>query len=246
MKCVEKSLHVTQTVEPLQAKDAVPPAGTDAPQHAFDGVQPQGVMLQRTMGAGLEGNDLDEAGLCKYNDLHVVPGNSFIHQWRSEYLSDTFCFDFPRGTGGPEFDDKGVCEFQRHLSFLCRVERQLRASWIVVPAVRNLHFRRKLLEAASISFRSDEKALADPDAHGKELRAAAVALYQHLQSGSYKAHEGKMRPISGDLAKLSYVPTLTRIARQLLANMRCVSSQQAGVQEVRTKIGKALFGARVV
>jgi|NorSeaMetagenome_1021524.scaffolds.fasta_scaffold17796_2 hypothetical protein len=254
MSVVEKSLQAKQTVEPLQAKNAVPPAGLDAPQHVFDGVQPQAVVLQRTMGAGLEGNDLDEAALCRYNELHVVTGNSFINQWRPQYLSETFCFDFPRGTGGPEFDVNARLRVQEapfvSLSDYTqglprRVERQLRASWIVVPAVRNLYFRRSLLEAASISYRTDEKALADPDAHGKELCAAAVELYEHLQSGSYKTHDGKMRPISGDLTKLSYVPTLSAKARQLLASMRCVSSQQGGVQEVRTKIGNALFGARV-
>ena len=105
-------------VQNLQSKNVVPPAGLDAPQHVFDGVQPQAVVLQRTMGAGLEGNDLDEAALCRYNELHVVTGNSFINQWRPQYLSETFCFDFPRGTGGLSSMRMSDCEFQKHHSFL--------------------------------------------------------------------------------------------------------------------------------
>ena len=85
----------------------------------------------------------------------------------------------------------------------------------------------------------------DPDAHGKELTAAAVELYNKLQTGTYTTHDGKERPISGDLAKLSCVSGSSTKARHLLAGMRSVSSQLAGVQEVRTKIGNALFGARV-
>ena len=42
------------------------------------------------------------------------------------------------------------------------------------------------------------------------------------------------------------VECMSQTACDLLANMRYVSSQQGGVQEVRTKIGGALFGARVV
>ena len=78
-----------------------------------------------------------------------------------------------------------------------RIERQIRASWILVPALRNLYFRRTLLESASIAYSSNSKALEDTDAHGKELCAAAAELYEHLQKWSYERHDGKLRPIAG-------------------------------------------------
>ena len=48
------------------------------------------------------------------------------------------------------------------------------------------------------------------------------------------------------MAKLRYAENLSEKARLLERNMRQVSSQLGGVQEVRTKIGNALLGARVV
>ena len=96
-------MRTKQSTTPLQTKNAVPPAGVETPQSVFEGVQPQAVVLQRTMGAGLEGTEQAEAALCNYSELHVSTGNNFLEQWTPQYLSDTFCFDFPRGTVEPEF-----------------------------------------------------------------------------------------------------------------------------------------------
>lgn len=90
-----------------------------------------------------------------------------------------------------------------------RIERQIRASWIRVPALRNLFFRRTLLESANIAYRSNVTALEDSDAHGKELVAATQDIYCHLQSGAYLNWRNKERPIAGDLSKVSCVTTLS-------------------------------------
>ena len=62
-----------------------------------------------------------------------------------------------------------------------RIERQIRASWIVAPALRNLFFRRTPLESASIAYHSNQSALGDIDAHGKEFVAVAQEIYGQLQ-----------------------------------------------------------------
>ena len=82
--------------------------------------------------------------------------------------------------------------------------------------------------------------------HAKELCAAATELYQQLQSGHFRTSGGRRRAIAGDIAKLRYCENLSEKAKLLERNIRYVSSHLGGVQEVRTKIGNALFGARVL
>ena len=45
MTVVKEGMTVKQTTTPLQANNAVPPAGIEPPEHVFDGVQPQAVVL---------------------------------------------------------------------------------------------------------------------------------------------------------------------------------------------------------
>lgn len=66
-----------------------------------------------------------------------------------------------------------------------RIERQILASWIVLPALRNLFFRRALLDSTIIAYRSNHTAFGETDAHGKELVAAAQEIYGQLQKGTY-------------------------------------------------------------
>ena len=105
MKVVEAGMRAKKTATPLQAKTAVPPAGIDAPEHVFGGAQPQAGMLQlqRTLGTAVEANGAMVAALERQCEVHVSTGNQFVEQWKPQYLSDTFCFDFPRGASGPEF-----------------------------------------------------------------------------------------------------------------------------------------------
>ena len=73
----------------------------------------------------------------------------------------------------------------------------------------------------------------------KEQVAAAQELYGHMQNGTCFKWEEKERRIAGDQFKVSCVASLSAKAKILLANTRYVSTQQGGVQEVRTKIGNA-------
>ena len=50
MKIIKAGVTAKQSATPLQSKNAVPPAGVTAIEEVFDGVQPQGVVLQRTLG----------------------------------------------------------------------------------------------------------------------------------------------------------------------------------------------------
>ena len=76
--------------------------------------------------------------------------------------------------------------------------------------------------------------------------AAAAELYSVLQSGSYSLGNGKKRAVAGDISKLKFAHNLSPEAKLLQRNLSHVSSQVNGTQEVRTKIGDALLGARIV
>ena len=76
-----------------------------------------------------------------------------------------------RVTGAPEAN---IATCTRNLRG--QVQRQIRTSGILVPALRNLFFRRTLYESANIAYRSNMTLLEDSDAHGKELVAAAQQI----------------------------------------------------------------------
>ena len=72
----------------------------------------------------------------------------FLPQWKPEYLSHVFPFEIPDVTGGPEYtaderlrhsDAPFVDVFQYTRGLPRRVERQIRASWMLVPGLRNLY-----------------------------------------------------------------------------------------------------------
>ena len=52
--------------------------------------------------------------------------------------------------------------------------------------------------------------------------------------------------MAGDISKLKFAHNLSPEAKLLQRNLSHVSSQVNGTQEVRTKIGDALLGARIV
>ena len=101
-----------------------------------------------------------------------------------------------------------------------RIERQLRASWTLTPALRNLYFRRALLETASIAYNFDCNDFPLLEEHGKEMCGAAAELYHHLQNGYYKLSNGQKRAIGGDIAKLRFAKDLSPKAKLLERNLR--------------------------
>ena len=84
MKIVKAGMAAKQTAAPFQAKIVVPPAGIEPPEHVFDGVQPQVVVLQRTLGTPAESNEPMVAVLERQCEFHVSTGNKFLEQWRPQ------------------------------------------------------------------------------------------------------------------------------------------------------------------
>ena len=140
-------MTVKQTATPLQAKNAVSLAGIEAPEHVLDGPQPHALVLQRTLGTAAEGSEPVIAALQRQCEVHVSTGNQFVEQWKPQYSSDTLCFDILRGAGGlgftnvarlrvPGAPEVTIATYTRGVPR--RIERQTRASWILVCLAKSL------------------------------------------------------------------------------------------------------------
>jgi len=225
-----ESMRKKHTPSPLQQKNATPSPGPMEVEQVFDAVQPQLVVSERDISAGAHSADIGHAALTKFGDMEIRSGNKFIPQWRPQYLSEAFCFDFKHLTGGPEYPNGEVRErhedapavncFEYTSGLPRRVERHVRASWMLVPALRNLYFRRAILDSSSIarSFsQTDSDMLED---QSKKWCEAAKGLYHHLQHGHFRMASGKKRAIAGDISKLKFAIGLDPEQKALEQNIR--------------------------
>ena len=129
-----------------------------------------------------------------------------------------------------------------------RVEGQIRADWTAVPAVRNLWFRWSLLQTPKLSvelkiFKMSDLGDAAENATANIL--AAAGLCKTLQTGHMVTRKGQRIPIQGDVTRLVHAEGLTRRQRQLAKSVQYAATHISGTQQIRQKIGHALFGARV-
>ena len=66
----------------------------------------------------------------------------------------------------------------------------------------------------------------------KDLELAAISIC-HALKGKYKAPDGKLRPVRGDMTKVRYATNHHPAAKRLLANIEHSTSKLPGTQEVR-------------
>ena len=100
---IEEGRKAKKSASPLFEKNATPSAGATSVQNAFDAVQPQLVVPERSNSAGANTAEVGFAALSRYGDLQIQSGLTFLPQWKPQYLSEAWCFEFPHQTGGPQF-----------------------------------------------------------------------------------------------------------------------------------------------
>ena len=125
-----------------------------------------------------------------------------------------------------------------------RVEANVRGSWPLVPAVRNLTLKRDALFGDEAACRHAVDRSRAGNVHAAELIEAATNLYKKLQDGHWWDGKKKRR-INGDVSKLALATDLTEMERNLIKDLVFLQKKHAGTQQVRLMIGHALFGARV-
>ena len=185
----------------------------------------------------------------------IQTGTEFWDQWQTEYLAWAFPFSVPCPVGGPDFPNKdrprrkadaAVLGPVPHLRSLARrVESSLRNSWDLISGLRRLTFKWHSVCQAPLyrAWTSKTHALQATPAH--EWVEAAKALYQKLQKGKYLTSGKTLKPINYDARKLWFAEGLTAPEAQLLRDIRHMQMTLPGTVEVRRRIGRFLFGARV-
>ena len=185
----------------------------------------------------------------------IQTGSEFWDQWQTEYLAWAFPFSIPSPVGGPDFPNKdrprrkadaAVLGPVPHLRSLARrIESSLRNSWDLISGLRRLTFKWHSVCQAPLyrAWRPKTNALQATPAH--EWVEAAKALYQKLQKGKYLTAGKTLKPINYDARKLWFAEGLTAPEAQLLRDIRHAQMTLPGTVEVRRRIGRFLFGARV-
>ncbi|CAK0874374.1 unnamed protein product [Prorocentrum cordatum] len=114
-----------------------------------------------------------------------------------------------------------------------RVEHQIRSDWLFIPGMRNVHFRFLGITArlgSKVRKYKDE----DGSAFTERLTTAVRGLHDLLAKGYYGPNR---RPIAGNLTVLHMAHGLDTTQKQIVHNMRSVTSSLAGTQELRRRMG---------
>ena len=219
-------------------------------------MRPQAFFLERHSNNVEDPNATRAAALSNYSDLQIQTGSDLVDQWESYYVSQAFPWTLPRMVGGPDYwptrrwrrtekDAAPVSPLEFTRGMARRVEGQMREDWAFVPLIRNLFFRWQLLRTPKLSYQRHITMSRPAEDNPTELCNAGAGLYQKLWKGIYTVR-GKKRKVAGDLTRLQHAEGLSSVEKQLLRSVGYMSSQIAGTQGIRLKIGHCLFGQRVV
>ena len=183
-----------------------------------------------------------------------------VHQWNPEYLPLAFPFSLARPVGGADFprhpskrrqdahpgdaDFVPFSPYQYMQSLPSRVEANIRGSWPLVPAVRNLTLKWDALCGDEAACRHAVDRTKAGNVHAAELTTAAANIYSVLAKGFWSDGKKKRR-INNDVSKLALATNLSEMERNLVKDLLFLQKKHAGTQQVRVMIGHALFGARV-
>lgn len=198
--------------------------------------------------------------LAKHCELRASTGITMVDQWNEEYLPLAFPYSLRRPAGAADFlphpfkrgqkAHNGSSDFVRFepweymRALPARVEANVRGSWPLVPAVRNLTFKWDAQCGHEAACRHAVDRNTAGNVHAAELIEAAAKLYKKFQDGQWWDGKKKRR-INTDFSKLALATDLTEMERNLIKDLVFLQKKHAGTQQVRLMIGHALFGARV-
>ena len=245
--------------QPLPQKHATPEAVADIALNGESfvaGVRPN-VLSQDYTGAEWRDPDVDMLfQLSNATDtLTIRTGHNFWDQWQNDFLPWAFPFSIPAPVSGPDFPhkerprrppDAPHLQPLAHLKLLAgRIESSIRNSWDLIPGLRRLTFKWHSVWQGSLwrKWKSQRQAIATTPM--LKWVQAARGLYNKLRSGTYTTAGGKPKPIHFDTRKLPYARGLTTDEKELLQDVKGMQGHMPGTIEVRRRIGRFLFGARV-
>ena len=193
--------------------------------------------------------------------LTIHTGNRLLDQFESWYFALAFAFLFPYGSAMPDPptwsakarhrrpEDAPRIELSAWMRCMARrCEAQINRDWTFGFAVWNLFFRSNINLSRHLSSYDapifDEKEQKFRRLLGSDLETGALQLVKALE-GTYSDTHGRVRPVNGDVSKLSYVKNLGPAARKLLKNMRHIARALPGTQEARRQMRFEIGAMRI-
>ena len=205
------------------------------------------------------------AGLETYE---VRAGNQLMDMFRPGYWAIAYCFLFKHGTAGPDVvntikTEQAEMEPSRRkkgnerapevgiqawaASMQRQAAAQFRRDWNFSPTLWNYLFRTRInLEPNAYMFMK-----LDEDGGGRrmmtipEIQAATQEVYRQLYLGTYLDTNNELKPVNGDLNKVSYVPGLSVGAHHVLNNLQARTRKVPGTHAVRSTMRHQTHANRI-
>ena len=205
------------------------------------------------------------AGLETYE---VRAGNQLMDMFRPGYWAIAYCFLFKHATAGPDVvntikTEQAEMEPSRRKkgnerapevgiqawagSMQRQAAAQFRRDWNFSPTLWNYLFRTRInLEPNAYMFMK-----LDEDGGGRrtmttpEIHAATQEVYRQLYLGTYLDTNNELKPVNGDLNKVSYVPGLSVGAHHVLNNLQARTRKVPGTHAVRSTMRHQTHANRI-
>ena len=131
-----------------------------------------------------------------------------------------------------------------------RPEMQVAGDWMVVPSARQLHWRYTVLRSAFMTCTQRLSPGTSLNQNLEELVSATAKIWKRIQAKmvAIKNWEGEVQkvPLNGDVRKLFIAEGITAAEKTILKAYLSTTSNIAGCQAIRQKIGHCCFGFRIV
>ena len=127
---------------------------------------------------------------------------------------------------------------------------QVAGDWMVVPSARQLHWRYTVLRSAFMTCTQKVSPGQSLNQNLEELVSAIEKVWKRIQAKTVaiKGSDGEVvnRPLNGDVRKLFVAEGITAAEKTILRAYLSTTSNIAGCQAIRQKIGHCCFGFRIV
>ena len=131
-----------------------------------------------------------------------------------------------------------------------RPEAQVAGDWMVVPSAAQLDWRYKVLRSSFMTCRQRLAPGESLNQNLSDLIHATEKIWKRLQKNSVTVKnsdgENSTMPINGDVRKLFSAIDITSAEKTILMSYLNTTSNIAGCQAIRQRMGHCCFGFRVV
>ena len=191
--------------------------------------------------------------------MTITTGSEMESQFNPGYFLAAYCFNFPLGTGQPDWGKtrRRIKNSPRvEMADWCRAviqhaELHFRADFTLGAALWNFLFRQMVNNSPGFFVQSKTTAGEKVSSKtfdqlsGEEFKTAAIEICNALDHGTYRGHAGERR-VDQDITKLKYVTTLSPLAKSMVRAFSTTCSNIPGTADERKMQRHELLGYQVV